>query len=63
MKAKELRELSTEDLQKKEQDTREDLFKLKFQHGIRKLENPARLALLRRNIARIKTIRTEQANQ
>jgi len=63
MKAKELRELSTEDLQKKEQDIREDLFKLKFQHGIRKLENPARLALLRRNIARIKTIRTEQANQ
>jgi large subunit ribosomal protein L29 len=63
MKAKELRELSTEDLLKKEQDIREDLFKLKFQHGIRKLENPARLALLRRNIARIQTIRTEQANQ
>ena len=63
MKAKELRELSTEDLLKKEQDTREDLFKLKFQHGIRRLENPARLALLRRNIARIQTIRTEQANQ
>jgi large subunit ribosomal protein L29 len=63
MKAKELRELSKEDLHKKEQDIREDLFKLKFQHGIRRLENPARLADLRRNIARIQTIKTEQANQ
>ena len=63
MKAKELRELSPEDLLKKEQDIREDLFKLRFQHGIRRLENPARLSLLRRNIARIQTIRAEQANQ
>ncbi len=63
MKAKELRELSPEDLGKKEQDIREDLFKLRFQHGIRKLENPARLSLLRRNIARIQTIRAEQASQ
>ncbi len=63
MKVKELRELSPEDLRKKERDIREDLFKLRFQHGIRKLENPARLSLLRRNIARIQTIRTEQANQ
>jgi len=63
MKAKELRELSPEDLGKKEQDIREDLFKLRFQHGIRKLENPARLSLLRRNIARIQTIKAEQASQ
>jgi len=63
MKAKELRELSTEDLLKKEQDVREDYFKLKFQHGIRRLENPARLALLRKDIARIQTVRAEQANQ
>ncbi len=63
MKAKELREMSAEDLRKKEKDIREDLFKLKFQHGIRKLENPARLSLLRRDIARIQTIMTEQSNQ
>ena len=63
MKAKELRELSAEDLQKKEQDLREDLFKLRFQHGIRRLENPARLTLLRRDIARIQTVRAEQAQQ
>jgi len=63
MKAKELREMSVEDLRKKEQDIREDLFKLKFQHGIRRLENPARLSLLRRDIARIQTIIREQTNQ
>jgi large subunit ribosomal protein L29 len=63
MKAKELREMSMDDLRKKEHDIREDLFKLKFQHGIRRLENPARLSLLRRDIARIQTIIREQANQ
>ena len=61
MKAKELRELGSEDLMKKERDLREDLFKLKFQHGIRKLENPARLNQLRKEIARVRTVMTEQA--
>jgi len=61
MKAKELRNMSAEDLKKKEQDLREDYFKLSFQHGIRRLENPARLAHLRREIARVKTIINEQA--
>ncbi len=60
MKAKELRELSGEELAKKEAELREDLFRLRFQHGIRRLENPARLAGLRRDIARIQTIRNEQ---
>ena len=60
MKAKELREMSGEDLVKKELDLREDLFKLKFQHGIRRLENPARLNQLRKDIARVRTIMTEK---
>jgi large subunit ribosomal protein L29 len=60
MKTSELRELSLEDLQNKERDIREDLFKLKFQHGIRRLENPARLAELRKEIARVKTVITEK---
>ena len=61
MKAKELREMGTEDLMKKELDLREDLFKLKFRHGIRKLENPARLNQLRKEIARVRTVMTEKA--
>ena len=48
-------------LKKKELDLREDLFKLKFQHGIRRLENPARLKELRREIARVQTVMTEQS--
>lgn len=60
MKTSELRELSLEDLKNKERDIREDFFKLKFQHGIRRLENPARLAELRKDIARVKTIITEK---
>jgi len=61
MKAKKLREMSSQDLMKKELDLREDLFKLKFQHGIRRLENPARLTQLRKEIARVRTVMTEQA--
>lgn len=61
MNATELRELSVEDLRKKEKDIREDLFKLKFQHGIRKLENPARLTQLRKDVARLQTVLAEKS--
>ncbi|MCL7487920.1 MAG: 50S ribosomal protein L29 [Desulfobulbaceae bacterium] len=53
--------MSSEDLRKKEQDLREDYFKLRFQNGIRRLENPARLAQIRKDIARVQTIINEQA--
>lgn len=60
MKANELRQLSGEELKKKEQGLREEMFKLSFQHTIRKLENPARLRQLKKDIARIQTVLTEQ---
>jgi len=60
MKIQDLRDLSLEDLQKKEKDIREDLFKLKFQHGIRRLENPARLGQLKKDIARVLTVIAEK---
>ncbi len=63
MKTKELRALSVDNLVKKEQDVREDLFKLRFQHSIRRLENPAKLAVLKKDIARIQTVLTEKKNQ
>ena len=59
MKAKEIRKMSPADLKKKEQDLREDYFKLKFQNGIRRMENPARLAQIRKDIARVQTIMNE----
>jgi large subunit ribosomal protein L29 len=61
MKTSELRALTVEELSKKEQDIRENLFKLKFQHGIRKLDNPAKLADLKKDIARIQTVLTEKS--
>nr|WP_321464836.1 50S ribosomal protein L29 [uncultured Desulfobulbus sp.] len=63
MKAKDLRSLAIEDLLKKEEETREDMFKLRFKHGIRRLENPAKLNQLRKDIARIQTILAEKQNQ
>ena len=63
MKTKELRALGVDDLVKKELDVREDLFKLRFQHSIRRLENPAKLAVLKKDIARIQTVLSEKQNQ
>lgn len=60
MKIKDLREMDIESLKKKELDVREDLFRLKFQHGIRRLENPARLRQLKKDIAQILTVKAEK---
>ena len=56
MKAKELVELSTEELLKKEADYRQELFNLRFQLATGQLENTARIKTVRKNIARVKTV-------
>lgn len=56
MKAKDLRQLSNEELTAKMRDLREDLFKLSFQHRVRQLENTGKLRQLRKDIARVQTI-------
>jgi len=56
MKASELLGLSIDDLVAKEKDLAEELFKLNFQHGIRPLENTAKLGALKKDIARVKTV-------
>jgi large subunit ribosomal protein L29 len=60
MKAKELRELTDEELERKLADTRQELFNLRFQLVTGALENTARLTLVKREIARITTIRSER---
>jgi large subunit ribosomal protein L29 len=61
MKAVELRELSTEDLEKKIDEIEEELFNLRFKKAEGKpLENPKRLTILKKSIARIKTILNER---
>ncbi|MBU0675651.1 MAG: 50S ribosomal protein L29 [Proteobacteria bacterium] len=61
MKVKDIRELSAADLAVKAKDLSEELFNLRFQHGIRPLENPAKIRLLRKDISRVKTILTEKS--
>ena len=56
MKAKELLELSTEELLKKEAEYRQELFNLRFQLATGQLENTARIKTVRKNIARVKTV-------
>jgi large subunit ribosomal protein L29 len=53
MKATELRELSDADLQKRLNDSRQELFNLRFQLATRKLENTARIRVVRKDVARI----------
>ena len=56
MKAKELVELSTEELLEKEAEYRQELFNLRFQLATGQLENTARIKQVRKNIARVKTV-------
>ena len=55
MKAKEIRELTAKELTDKLADLKAELFNLRFQHAINQLENPMRLNLVKKDIARVKT--------
>ena len=59
MKARELRELSGEELERKETELKDQLFKLKFQHSLGQLENAMKLKDIKKDIARIKTMLRE----
>ena len=56
MKAAEIRELTTEELQSKLKDLKEELFNLRFQLAINQLDNPMRISVVKKDIARIKTV-------
>ncbi|MCI6850727.1 MAG: 50S ribosomal protein L29 [Clostridiales bacterium] len=63
MKAKEIRNLSTDELNKKLEELKKDLFMLRMQHATNQLDNPMRLNAVKKDIARIKTIiREKQTN-
>ena len=55
-KANELKALSLADLQKREAEFKEELFNLRFQLATGQLENTARIAQVRKDIARVKTV-------
>lgn len=55
MKRADMKSLVADELVQKEKDLREELFNLKFQHAIGKLENTSRLRVLKKDVARIIT--------
>ena len=59
MNVKELREMSPEKLEEHLKDLKEELFNLRFQHAINQLDNPTRIAAVKKDIARVKTLLRE----
>jgi large subunit ribosomal protein L29 len=63
MKAQELRELTEDELLQKEKDLVDQLFKLRFQQAVGQVENSMKLRNLRRDLARVKTVRQEKGRR
>ncbi len=61
MKARELKELTAEELLKKEKDLKEEIFNLRFQHSTGQLDNTARLRQVKKEIARLETVLRQKA--
>ena len=60
MKAKEIKNLSVEELTKKLDDLQKDLFLLRLPHATNQLDNPMQLNAVKKDIARVKTIIREK---
>ena len=60
MKTIEMRKLSTEEINKKIAESKEELFNLRMKQATGSLENPARIRELRKTVARLKTILKER---
>ncbi|NLL44370.1 MAG: 50S ribosomal protein L29 [Mollicutes bacterium] len=60
MKIKEIRELSNEEILKKIEEYKEELFNLRFSQATGTLEKPSRIRELRKQVARMKTILRER---
>jgi large subunit ribosomal protein L29 len=56
MKASEIRELGTDEIQQKISELKETLFNLRFQHEVGQLENPKKIGETKKDIARLKTV-------
>ena len=61
MKAKEIRDLSVADLEKKSAELNQELFNLRFQLHTGHLENSARISQVKKDIARVYTVLKEKS--
>ena len=62
MKTSELRNKSVEELTKKLDELKKDLFMLRMQHATNQLDNPMQIAATKKDIARVKTIIREKTS-
>lgn len=60
MKANEIRNLNNDELNKKLNDLKDELFNLRFQLATGQLENPVRIREVRKSIAKVKTVIREK---
>ena len=60
MRADEIREMSVDDVLKRVHELEEEQFRLKFRSATEPLEDPLQLRVIRRNLARLKTVLREQ---
>ena len=59
MKASEVRDLTTAELESKLKDLKAELFNLRFQLAINQLDNPMRISAVKKDVARVKTVLRE----
>ncbi len=60
MKASQLKDMTVDELAKKEADMRKELFNLRFQQATGEIENPMRMKAIKKDIARVLTVITEK---
>ena len=60
MKVGEIRELTVDDLRAREQDLGDQLFRLRIQKSMGQLEAPGKVRLVRRDLAKVKTVLRER---
>jgi large subunit ribosomal protein L29 len=61
VKASQLRDKSVDELRQQETDLRDQIFKLRFQKATGQAENPQRIALVRKELARVLTVLREKS--
>ena len=62
MRAEEIRDMAKDDIANRIRELEEEQFRLKFRSATEPLEDPLRLRVIRRDIARLKTVLQEQTN-
>lgn len=61
MQAREMRSLTTDDLQRRQEEAFQELFNLRRELALGRLEDHNRIAVVKRDVARIKTVLRERA--